>query len=68
MKSMNPPTGVLLFNLLNEYKNHPLMPKNFEDLLVLEISARKEGFGELADYLENWRMYINYQIRAEWNV
>lgn len=53
-----------IFDMLMEY---PTAPKSFKDLEAFEESCIKEGFVPLAEFIDEWRVAIQYYIDREHN-
>lgn len=57
-----------MFKLLEQYKDEPHSPKSLADLVEFEHRARIRGYAESAEYIKSWRLFMEYHIRAEWNL
>lgn len=58
------------FGILTRYKkDHPdkIVPTNLKGLEAFEDACREEGRNELADWLENWRLNLEYHIAREFS-
>lgn len=57
--------GVNLFSIFEQYPDEA--PKNIEEMLELEQKCRDNGKETLAEYLEEWRIRMEYHKNAEWS-
>lgn len=63
---MRPPTDTKLFELLDKFD--PKHTLAYKDISVFIKDCKSYGFEGAADFLEQWKIYIDYQIEAEWHV
>lgn len=54
-----------VFDVLEQYKDRPNAPKSLADMPAFERLCKREGHYILADYLETWRINLEYHIRRE---
>lgn len=43
-------------------------PRNLEELKQFEVTCRANNYPEVAEYLENFRLNIEYHLTKEWAV
>lgn len=59
-----------LFEVLRANEDHPdyaRAPKSFDELGPFEDQCRVNGFIELADFLEYWRLNLQFHKEREWD-
>lgn len=56
-----------MFDILFEHWSHPDCPRSLDEVKNYEKKCRARGYDELADWLESWRIQLEFHIEREWD-